>query len=95
MGGLRRTMPVTFFTYAIGMMALSGVPLFFSGAWSKEEILDATSHLAGIACAVVSHAIGVILTAFYMTRQMIYVFFGEAREPRRTRTKAPPVMLVR
>ena len=36
-------MPVTFLTYAIGMMALSGVPLFFSGAWTKEEILHATS----------------------------------------------------
>ena len=42
MGGLRRLMPVTFLTYAIGMMALSGVPLFFSGAWTKEEILHAT-----------------------------------------------------
>ncbi|HEY2123881.1 MAG TPA: NADH-quinone oxidoreductase subunit L, partial [Chthoniobacterales bacterium] len=44
MGGLRRLMPVTFLTYAIGMMTLSGVPLFFSGAWTKEEILDATAH---------------------------------------------------
>src|SRR5438034_353418 len=44
MGGLRRPMPVTFFTYAIGMMALSGVPFFFSGSWTKEEILHATAH---------------------------------------------------
>src|SRR5205814_10112440 len=44
MGGLRGLMPVTFLTYAIGMMALSGVPLFFSGAWTKEEILHATSQ---------------------------------------------------
>ena len=44
MGGLRRLMPVTFLTYAIGMMALSGVPLFFSGGWTKEEILHATAH---------------------------------------------------
>src|SRR5207247_8927594 len=43
MGGLRRFMPVTFFTYAIGMMALSGVPLFFSGGWTKEEILHAVA----------------------------------------------------
>ena len=42
MGGLSRFMPVTFATYAIGMMALSGVPLFFSGFWSKDEILHAT-----------------------------------------------------
>ncbi|HEY4758217.1 MAG TPA: NADH-quinone oxidoreductase subunit L, partial [Chthoniobacterales bacterium] len=44
MGGLRRLMPVTFGTYAVGMMALSGVPLFFSGGWTKEEILHATAH---------------------------------------------------
>src|SRR5580765_4950598 len=43
MGGLRGRMPITFATYAVGMMALSGVPLFFCGAWTKEEILHATS----------------------------------------------------
>jgi NADH-quinone oxidoreductase subunit L len=41
MGGLRKFMPVTFATYAIGMMALCGVPIFFSGFWSKDEILHA------------------------------------------------------
>ena len=56
MGGLRRLMPVTFLTYAIGMMALSGVPLFFAGAWTKEEILHATAHLAGLARAALSDA---------------------------------------
>ena len=39
MGGLKKLMPWTFATYAIGMMALCGVPLFFSGFWSKDEIL--------------------------------------------------------
>src|SRR5207247_8581363 len=39
MGGLRKHMPVTFATYAIGMMALSGVPIFFSGFCSKDGIL--------------------------------------------------------
>ena len=39
MGGLKKYMPVTFATYAIGMLALSGFPLFFSGFWSKDEIL--------------------------------------------------------
>src|SRR3954469_1317471 len=41
MGGLKKYMPVTFVTYAVGMMALSGVPLFFSGFWSKDQILHA------------------------------------------------------
>src|SRR5207302_7147692 len=50
MGGLRFLMPITFLTYAIGMMNLSGVPFFLSGGWTKEEILHATmrwhaSHL--------------------------------------------------
>src|SRR3989440_10580888 len=79
MGGLRWIMPVTFLTYAIGMMNLSGVPFFFSGGWTKEEILHSTTHWP---VSPVPHYLmlaGVILTALYMTRQMIYVFFGSAR----------------
>jgi len=79
MGGLRWIMPVTFLTYAIGMMNLSGVPFFFSGGWTKEEILHSTAHWP---VSPVPHYLmlaGVILTALYMTRQMIYVFFGSAR----------------
>ncbi len=79
MGGLRRVMPATFVTYAIGMMALSGVPLFFSGAWTKEEILHATSHWPKSHVPEYLTMLGVILTALYMTRQMIYVFFGKRR----------------
>ena len=41
MGGLRKRMPVTFVTYAVGMLALSGFPLLFSGFWSKDAILHA------------------------------------------------------
>ena len=44
MGGLRKPMPVTFVTYAIGMLALCGFPLFFSGFWSKDGILEAAQH---------------------------------------------------
>ncbi|HMJ04991.1 MAG TPA: NADH-quinone oxidoreductase subunit L [Chthoniobacterales bacterium] len=93
MGGLRGPMRVTFFTYAIGMMALSGVPLFFVGAWTKEEILHATAHWP------VSHLphyltmAGVVLTALYMTRQMIYVFFGAKRAGSEHAHESPRVML--
>jgi len=74
-------MKVTFATFAIGMMALSGVPFLFSGFWSKEAILHAAhewdvSHLplyAGLAA--------VVLTAFYMTRLMAETFFGKPRSP--------------
>jgi NADH-quinone oxidoreductase subunit L len=92
MGGLRQLMPVTFVTYAVGMMALSGVPLFFSGAWTKEEILHATAHWP------VSHLphylvmAGVVLTALYMTRQMIYVFFGNRRAASEQAHESSPVM---
>jgi NADH-quinone oxidoreductase subunit L len=79
MGGLRRLMPVTFGTYAIGMMALSGVPLFFSGGWTKEEILHATAHWPRSHAPYYLMLAGVVLTALYMTRQMIYVFFGNRR----------------
>ena len=41
MGGLRVDMPFTFVTYAIGMLALCGFPIFFSGFWSKDGILEA------------------------------------------------------
>src|SRR2546430_1369765 len=79
MGGLRWIMPVTFFTYAIGMMNLSGVPFFFSGGWTKEEILHAAAHWPGNRLPYYLMLAGVVLTALYMTRRMIYVFFGSAR----------------
>jgi NADH-quinone oxidoreductase subunit L len=79
MGGLRRLMPITFLTYAIGMMALSGVPLFFSGGWTKEEILHVTAHWPISRLPYYLLLIGVVLTALYMTRQVIYVFFGDQR----------------
>jgi NADH-quinone oxidoreductase subunit L len=79
MGGLKKYMPVTFATYAIGMLALAGFPLAFSGFWSKDAILHSAhgwpvSHIPfylGVA--------GAFLTAFYMTRQVALVFFGQRR----------------
>src|SRR5438046_207574 len=79
MGGLRHYRPVTFVTYAIGMMALSGVPFFFSGGWPKEEILNATAHWPPSHVPFYLMLAGVILTARCMTRQIIYVFFGNQR----------------
>lgn len=77
MGGLRRFMPVTFATYAIGMMALCGVPLFFSGFWSKDEIIASAQHWKISQIPFYLALIGAFLTAFYMTRQISYVFFGK------------------
>jgi NADH-quinone oxidoreductase subunit L len=92
MGGLRWLMPITFLAYAIGMMNLSGVPFFFAGGWTKEEILHGTAHWH------VSHRphylmlAGVVLTALYMTRQMIYVFFGNKRDASERVHESPRVM---
>jgi NADH-quinone oxidoreductase subunit L len=91
MGGLRKLMPVTFVTYAIGMMALSGVPLFFAGAWTKEEILHATAHWPKSQAPYYLMLAGIVLTALYMTRQVIYVFFGERRASEPVH-ESPPVM---
>ena len=63
MGGLRWIMPVTFLTYAIGMMNLSGVPFFFSGGWTKEEILHSTAHWSVSPLPHYLMLAGVILTA--------------------------------
>jgi NADH-quinone oxidoreductase subunit L len=92
MGGLRWLMPITFSTYAIGMMALSGVPLFFSGGWTKEEILHVTAHWPASRLPYYFLIAGVVLTALYMTRQIIYVFFGDRRAASQHAHESPRVM---
>ncbi len=79
MGGLRRYMPVTFATYGVGMMALSGVPLLFSGFWSKDEIFHAAQGWGPSRWPFFLGMAAAFLTAFYMTRQMMRVFFGNYR----------------
>jgi NADH-quinone oxidoreductase subunit L len=98
MGEVRRFMPVTFFTYAIGMMALAGVPFFFSGFWSKDAILHAAHGWSPSSGPFYLAFAGVVLTAFYMTRQMALVFWGNYRgyPARETRpAKTPELVLVR
>src|SRR5438094_966212 len=92
MGGLRWLMPITFSTYAIGMMALSGVPLFFSGGWTKEEILNVTADWPTSRLPYYFLLAGVVLTALYMTRQIIYVFFGDRRVASQHAHESPRVM---
>jgi len=79
MGGIRKWMPVTFATYAVGTLALCGFPLFFSGFWSKDAILHAAYGWNVSRVPFYLGAIGALLTAFYMTRQVCYVFFGTRR----------------
>jgi len=76
MGLLRKLMPVTAITFIVGWLAIAGVPPF-AGFWSKDEIL-----LFSLDKSPALYAVGLftaLLTAYYMTRQVIMVFYGEAR----------------
>jgi NADH-quinone oxidoreductase subunit L len=90
MGGLRKKIPFTFVCYLVCSMALMGLPLF-SGFLSKDAILtkyavlyEASTYLnhgldyyiISVGCLIL---LGIILTAFYMTRQIWIIFFGEFR----------------
>jgi len=79
MGGLRKRMPVTFATYTAGMLALCGFPLLFSGFWSKDEILFSAHSWSVSHVPFYFGAFAALLTAFYMMRQMFYVFAGSHR----------------
>jgi len=76
MGGLRKTMPVTFWLYMIGTLALAGI-FPFAGFWSKDEILLDASHHSQLVYWLLT--VAAFFTAFYMGRQIWMVFFGEAR----------------
>ena len=78
LGGLRQFMPFTFACYAVGMLALSGFPLL-SGFWSKDAVLHAADAWKPSQLPFLFGLAGAFLTAFYMSRQMAYVFFGENR----------------
>jgi NADH-quinone oxidoreductase subunit L len=84
MGGLRRTMPVTFITFLIGGLSLAGFPLLTAGFWSKDEILAeawlGTTHGYGPhALVFIALALAAFLTAFYTMRQLGLTFWGEPR----------------
>ena len=82
MGGLRKYLPVTFGTFAIGWLAICGIPPF-AGFWSKDAILEAAYH-HGIDDPVIRPIfwVGIFvagLTACYMTRMFVTVFLGSER----------------
>ncbi len=77
MGGLRKYMPVTFWTFIVGSLALAGI-FPFAGFWSKDEIL-VTAGKSGFDAFLVIGLIGAFLTAAYMTRCVYLTFFGEYR----------------
>ncbi len=79
MGGIKKYMPITFATYAVGMLALAGFPLVFSGFWSKDAILHSAHGWSVSHVPFYLGVAGAFLTAFYMTRQVALVFFGKNR----------------
>jgi NADH-quinone oxidoreductase subunit L len=94
MGGLRKKMPATQFTYFVGALALAGAPLIASGFWSKDEIL----HYALEKDKFVFIAFGLVtaaITAFYTSRQMYLVFEGTPRTDAAAHAhESPKVMTV-
>jgi NADH-quinone oxidoreductase subunit L len=75
-GVLRKMMPVTFITFAMGYLAIIGFP-GFSGFWSKDKIIEvalADNLVVGIAALL-----GAAVTGFYMTRLMLMTFFSQKR----------------
>ena len=84
MGGLRKTMPVTFITFLIGGLSLSGFPLLTAGFWSKDEILADAWHgtMEGFgphALVFIMLSLAAFLTAFYTMRQLGLTFWGDSR----------------
>jgi len=80
MGGLRKYMPITWFTSLVGSLALIGTP-FFAGFYSKDSIIEAVleSHLPGAGFAKFAVLAGVFVTAFYSFRMYFLVFHGKER----------------
>jgi NADH-quinone oxidoreductase subunit L len=78
MGGLRHKMPITFWTFLAGGLALSGFPLITAGFWSKDEILSG-AYASGQLLIFWVLALAALLTAFYTMRQITLTFLGKPR----------------
>jgi NADH-quinone oxidoreductase subunit L len=85
MGGLRKKMPITFWTFVIGGLALSGFPIITAGFWSKDEILAVAWNEGAIKgewfalTVFIALVFGAVLTAFYTARQISLTFLGKPR----------------
>jgi NADH-quinone oxidoreductase subunit L len=91
-GALRKAMPITFLTFAMGYLAIIGFP-GFPGFWSKDKIIEAalTQNLTLGLLAL----LGAGVTGFYMTRLMLMTFFGKDRwQPDVHPHESPKVMTI-
>jgi NADH-quinone oxidoreductase subunit L len=98
--GLRKALPITHINFLIGACALAGVPIFFSGFWSKDDILGVNYEAYQASRSIVYLlllGVGLVtagLTAFYTTRAYILTFRGEEKFPAGVEHPhdAPPMM---
>src|SRR5947207_13835591 len=82
MGGLRKELPVAFWTFLIAGCSLAGLPLITAGYYSKDLILwSAGSSAAGSTGLWAVGIAGVVLTSLYTFRLIFLVFFGPVRTP--------------
>lgn len=91
MGGLRKQMPVTFWLYIIGTLALAGI-FPFAGFWSKDEIL-ADAFKEGYTAVYWLLTTAAFFTAFYMGRQIWMVFFGKPRHEAAAHAQESPLIM--
>jgi NADH-quinone oxidoreductase subunit L len=92
MGGLRERMPTTFLVYLVGALALAGIPPL-AGFFSKDEILADASRVNPAIYVLLTAA--AFLTAFYMGRQLLMVFFGPSRTEAAAKAgENPPIITV-
>jgi len=90
MGGMRKTMPVTFWLYVIGALALAHIfPL--AGFWSKDEILAEATALNFTVYILL--AVAAFFTAFYMGRQIWMVFFGQPKHEAAGHAEESPLVI--
>jgi len=77
MGGLRKAMPITFWTAGVGWLAISGIPPF-AGFFSKDQILT-EAYMHGFGAVYVVGLVAAVVTAFYMSRWFFLIFLGSPR----------------
>lgn len=93
MGGLKKYLPITHFTFFLGWVAIIGLPPF-AGFFSKDEILWMSFHSPlGHVGLWVAGALGATMTAFYMTRLMCLTFWGKSRVPKSVHPHESPLLM--
>ncbi len=95
MGGLRKKIPITFWTMLIGALSMVGM-IPFAGFWAKDEIIGAT-FVKGQYVVWAVAMVAVLLTAIYMGRLIFMTFWGETRADAEVQAhihESPPVMTV-